>query len=89
MRKHITNTATRYEYAIQNPNGARAFTLWFRQRRPTLNAIYRCIVENLDAIKAATESDELQWNGDGTITAGAYTGSMTGLTLLEARGRRE
>jgi hypothetical protein len=86
MRHHMKYTATRYEYAIENSKGERAFTLWMRQRKPTLSALCRAVTQNVDAIRTATHAQDVMWNGDGTITAGEYTGRMTGLTLLEARG---
>lgn len=85
MYAHIKNTRTRYEFAIES-NGSRAFTLWFMERRPSLNKIYRAVVTSLDDIKRTTKTNDVQWNGDGTITAGEFTGHMTGRTLLEARG---
>jgi len=89
MIKHRKYTRTRYEYAIQDPQGHRAFTLWFERRNPSLNAIYRLVVACLDDIRKATGSQDVTWNGDGTITAGTYTGSLTGRTLLESRGYAE
>ena len=85
MIKHKKNTRTRYEYAIEDRNGNRAFTLWFMQRKPTLNKIYNLVVDNIDIIKKNTGADVI-WNGDGTITCGDYVGKMTGDTLLQARG---
>ena len=86
MLKHRTNTRTRYEYTIANGDKV-VFTLWFMTRRPSLKKIFKLIMNNLDEIKEATGSKNIEWNGDGTITAGEYTGKMTGKTLLEARGR--
>lgn len=89
MIKHVKYTRTRYEYAIEDKTGKRAFTLWFERRRPNLNAIYRLVVSCVDDIKKQTGASDVIWNGDGTITAGEFTGHMTGNTLLESRGYSE
>ena len=86
MIRHTKYTRTRYEFGIENSAGKRAFTLWFMERRPTLNKVYNLVVSNVDAIKQATGASDVIWNGDGTITAGEYIGKMIGETLLQARG---
>ena len=86
MLHHTKYTRTRYEYTISNKDGQVAFTLWFSQRNPSLNKVYRLVQENLDAIRKATNTNDIVWNGDKTITAGEYTGRMTDKTLLQARG---
>ncbi len=88
MRKHVKYTRTRYEYTVSNGTDI-VFTFWFIERRPSLNKIYSLVQENVDAIRNATKAADIVWNGDGTITAGSYTGKFTGRTLLEARGYHE
>ena len=85
MRHHQKYTRTAYEFTVSK-EGQVVYTIWMQQRRPSLNKLYRAVCENFDRIKAATNESNIVWNGDGTITAGAYTGQMTGRTLLEARG---
>lgn len=89
MKKHVKYTRTRYEYAIEDKEGKRAFTLWFEKRKPSLQAIHRLIVSCLEDIQRTTGSKNVVWNGDGTIQAGDYIGHMTGNTLLQVRGYKE
>jgi hypothetical protein len=88
MLKHNYNTRTRYEYAISDGDKI-AFTLWFMERNPSLQKVYRLVQANYDGIKRATNAAEVIWNGDKTITAGKFTGRFTGKTLLQARGCNE
>ena len=85
MLKHSKYTRTRYEYTISDGDNV-AFTIWFMERNPSLNKVYRSLQENIEDIRRTTGIHDITWNGDKTMTAGTFTGKFTGRTLLEARG---
>lgn len=85
MLKHRKYTRTRYEYTVTDGSNT-VFTLWFMRRNPSRNEVYRMLQSSIEDIRRVTGVHDIVWNGDTTITAGNYTGKMTGRTMLEARG---
>lgn len=86
MRQHKRNERTRYEFVVADQQGNVVFTIWFLRRSPSLRMMYEILLDNVETIKEKTGAEDVIWNGDRTITAGDFTGKMTGKTLLQTNG---
>lgn len=83
MKQFRKNTRTQYEFTFTK-DGQTVFTLWFIERKPTLNRVYRLLSANKAEIMEACKCEEI--SGYPEVKAGDCVGKMTGRTLLQARG---